>query len=152
MGNKKKYFKLKAISLAQQATQIENTYTTFNCKFTSKGKLIVIGTIRPSPLSRIYTIKISYVIGKSPVIEVINPKFDSELKKLPHVYEGNTLCLFYPRNKEWTKYDYIANKIIPWTSMWLYYYEVWKITGEWQGGGKHPNIDNRRKSLDRYIN
>jgi hypothetical protein len=29
----------------------------------------------------------------------------------------------------------IATTIIPWLSLWLYYYEVWHATGEWMGGG-----------------
>ena len=32
----------------------------------------------------------------------------------------------------------IANTIIPWTVEWLYYYELWQATGEWLGGGEHP--------------
>lgn len=32
----------------------------------------------------------------------------------------------------------IANTILPWTSLWLYYYEIWLGTGKWEGGGDHP--------------
>jgi len=28
--------------------------------------------------------------------------------------------------------------IVPRTSLWLFYYEVWFLAGEWYGGGKHP--------------
>lgn len=118
---------------------IEMLYPYFTSKITSYGELVVNGVIQPTAISRRYEVKITYVISKIPRVEVINPKLDDSTCKLPHVYSNNELCLFYPKYKEWTKYDYIAEKIIPWTTLWLYYYEVWKITGIWEGGGKHLN-------------
>lgn len=32
----------------------------------------------------------------------------------------------------------IADTYIPWAIEWLYYYEIWLVTGEWCGGGIHP--------------
>ena len=33
----------------------------------------------------------------------------------------------------------IADTIIPWTSEWLFFYELWLATGgEWLGEGEHP--------------
>ncbi|MGH8092034.1 MAG: hypothetical protein ACREIF_00990 [Chthoniobacterales bacterium] len=29
----------------------------------------------------------------------------------------------------------LADTIVPWTSRWLYFYEIWLATGEWMGGG-----------------
>ncbi|WP_179098563.1 hypothetical protein [Burkholderia pseudomallei] len=28
---------------------------------------------------------------------------------------------------------------IPWTAEWLWYYEYWRSTGKWVGGGAHPS-------------
>jgi transposase InsO family protein len=28
--------------------------------------------------------------------------------------------------------------IVPWTSLWLFYFEDWLSEGEWRGGGEHP--------------
>lgn len=33
----------------------------------------------------------------------------------------------------------LAKTILPWTAEWLLHYEVWLVTGEWVGGGVHPN-------------
>ena len=33
---------------------------------------------------------------------------------------------------------WIADTILPWTSLWLYFYELWHATGQWLGGGEHP--------------
>lgn len=151
MESKEKYFKPKTISLAKQAAMIEAVYSNFTNELTSDGQLISMGTITPSPLSGMYTVKISYTIGHLPIIEILNPKLNDGSKKLPHVYSQDHLCLFYPKNREWTKYDYIADKIIPWISLWLYYYEVWSVTGEWRGGGKHPELGNHHKKLKSYL-
>ena len=35
----------------------------------------------------------------------------------------------------------IAETIVPWASEWLFYYEIWKGTGEWYGGGDWPPLD-----------
>lgn len=151
MENKKKYFKPKAITLAQQAALIEIKYPSFDCKLTLQKGLIIKGTIKPTHLSNDYTIQIIYTIGKMPSIDILNPVLEANGKKIPHVYKGNKLCLFYPKNREWTKYDYIADTIIPWASLWLYYYEVWKITGEWLGEGKHPS-GNEMTNYNVYVN
>lgn len=49
------------------------------------------------------------------------------------------MCEFEGCNKR-LFFDGIANTIIPWTIEWLYYYELWLATGEWLGGGDHPEI------------
>jgi hypothetical protein len=28
--------------------------------------------------------------------------------------------------------------IVPWATKWLYYFEHWLATDDWQGGGEHP--------------
>ena len=32
----------------------------------------------------------------------------------------------------------IANTTLPWTAEWLFFYELWLVTGEWDGGGHWP--------------
>ena len=68
----------------------------------------------------------------------------SEEDKVPHCYkryykdeknEFVKICLYYPKYKEWTKDMYISDTIIPWAIEWLYYYECWRLTGKWLGGG-----------------
>jgi hypothetical protein len=34
--------------------------------------------------------------------------------------------------------------IVPWISEWLMYYELWLSTGEWLGGGIHPQKKNEQ--------
>ena len=56
-------------------------------------------------------------------------------KPLPHMYDQKTLCLYYPAAREWRPDQLIATTIVPWTTTWLFFYEVWCMTGEWRGGG-----------------
>jgi hypothetical protein len=62
----------------------------------------------------------------------------SATEQIPHLYPGEYLCLYRPKYLEWTSQDYIAETIIPWASLWLYYFEIWHAIGEWLGGGEHP--------------
>jgi hypothetical protein len=48
------------------------------------------------------------------------------------------LCIFDPAQREWRPDEYIVDKIIPWTIKWLLFHEHWVATGEWKGGGRHP--------------
>ena len=68
----------------------------------------------------------------------------SQDDNVPHCYKRHyknkeneyvKICLYYPKYKEWTKDMYISDTIIPWAIEWLYYYEYWRLTGKWLGGG-----------------
>ncbi len=62
-------------------------------------------------------------------------------REIPHLYsqEKQQLCLYYPYHNEWMDTMYIADKLIPWVSLWLYYFEDWLFTDDWNGGGIHPS-------------
>lgn len=34
----------------------------------------------------------------------------------------------------------LSDKVIPWAIEWLFYYEIWLATGEWQSGGEYTEI------------
>jgi hypothetical protein len=61
-------------------------------------------------------------------------------RKLPHVYEQNPprLCLYLPRTGEWHRSMMISETIVPWTVLWLFYFEEWLESDNWKGGGMHP--------------
>ncbi|MFD1786476.1 hypothetical protein ACFSC3_02710 [Sphingomonas floccifaciens] len=58
---------------------------------------------------------------------------------IPHIYgphddpRGADLCLFHPRSRDWTDDMLLAESIVPWTAEWLFYYEMWLVTGLWGG-------------------
>ncbi len=103
--------------------------------------------LQPTPLSRIYKIKIKYKVGCIPEVYVISPfplpKYSNETE-LPHMYLSSKqkLCLYYPNHYEWNEKMKIAETLIPWAAEWLFYYEVWLATGKWQGEGIHIGEKN----------
>jgi hypothetical protein len=40
---------------------------------------------------------------------------------------------------------FIAGTIICWTALWLFFYETWLITGEWEGEGEEPQLGTKKK-------
>ena len=95
------------------------------------------GTIQPSSIGDVYTIRVSFALGDSPRVFVTDPPLRPRGEEpIPHRYADGRLCLYLPG--EWTSRQYIATTIVPWTATWLYYYEAWHATGEWLGGGVHP--------------
>ena len=59
-------------------------------------------------------------------------------ESLPHVYSDGTLCLH--ENGDWSARMLIADSTVPWAAEWLAYYEIWKATGDWHGGGEWPPV------------
>ena len=129
------------ISIANQFAKIKSEYPQFKSSIV-KDVLFVKGVIKPTPRSVDYRFKLQYRVGNRPKIKITNPelKRNSKNEKIPHVYTENEICLYYPNYKEFDSNHFVADYIIPWISLWLYYYEIWHLTGEWLGGGMHPQI------------
>lgn len=104
------------------------------------GKMEIILILKPTDVSIDYKIKLVAQQGhKSVDVFVEEPRIDlyEDGKKVPHLYSNGSLCLYYPEYREWDYRDSWAETLIPWTSLWLFYYEIWKDTGSWLGGGIH---------------
>lgn len=113
------------------------------------GRLVWEFSARPSPLSREYRLRIVYKQGGTPRVFVIDPDL-TELaggKDLPHVYQQKPtqLCLYLPGTGEWSPEQWIFKTIVPWAVLWLFFFEDWLATGEWRGGGKHPELRNEKR-------
>lgn len=135
------------LSIPIQFANVKKEYPQFKVSML-KDSLLVKGELQPTPRSNIYHFKLKYSVGVRPKIKITNPELKRNFKneKIPHVYAGNELCLYYPQYKEFDSKCKISDYIIPWISLWLYYYEIWHITGEWLGGGIHPIIKEKNPS------
>ena len=133
-----KKIKAKKLTVIQQGHSLQKTYagSTFSTK---KSSLIWTGNLKPSALSRTYTIKLTYKLERKANVYVLKPKLKiPDGKKLPHVFKGERLCLYY--KNEWDGYMFLSQTIVPWSAEWLFNYEIWLATGQWCGGGIHsPN-------------
>jgi hypothetical protein len=116
--------------------------------------------IQPTALARTYQASVTYLPGETPTVRIDAP--DLELlaggRSLHHVYNNPLrLCLYLPGTGEWNARKRIDETIIPWTYLWLYYFEDWLGTDVWKGGGRHPEEEpdetgNRalRRAVARY--
>lgn len=106
------------------------------------------GPLQPTEVSSEYITDVSYRLGRWPKVRVLDSPIVRRAGQVaPHRYADDSLCLFHPKRSEWVPTMAIAETIVPWASLWLYYYEVWLATGEWVGGGEHPR--SKDKSLRR---
>jgi len=132
--------KEKMISIRRQGKEILKDYPNWNVNYVG-STLHAKGHIQPSVWSENYHVKIKFNPNDStPVVKLISPKLERRNGKLPpHLLKKESLCLHYPKHKEWTKVKLISKTIMPWISLWLFYYEHWLTSGKWLGGGtKHP--------------
>ena len=103
-----------------------------------RGRTIIwTATLRPTPGSREYTLRITYTPnGSPPRVEVLSDLPSRPGEVLPHVYRDGSLCLHMAG--EWSRDMFIADTTVPWACEWLFHYEIWLATGEWHGGGEDP--------------
>lgn len=137
-----KFDRTKHYTYAELLTQVNEVEKSFDViKKTIKcGKVELLLSMKPTSVSREYKIKLTARQNRQRVdIFIMEPKVNQyeNGKKVPHLYSDGSLCLFYPKYNEWKYNDLWTETLIPWTSLWLYYYEVWQETGEWLGGGIH---------------
>ena len=77
-----------------------------------------VGSVRPQYAS--YSLEIRYELGSFPEVRVLSPQLirlpGNAEGQLPHVYspaDDPTLCLFDPREHEWTAAMAIASTTVP---------------------------------------
>lgn len=120
-----------------------------------RGELVWEFEARPSPLSRTYRVRIRCRKFGAPTVTILSPDLNelADGRWLPHVYSQKPvrLCLHVPSNDEWQLYKAIAETIVPWTYLWLMYFEHWLATDEWQGGGKHPGEEQCNEANDESL-
>lgn len=133
-------------TISQQAARIKAKYPQFTVR-TTASSLIVAGSLCPTARSMSYDFRVEYQLDYLPVTTIKEGQLCKNEKgeNIPHMYDQESLCLFRPKYRQFTMNDLIADTIIPWTSLWLYHYENWHITGQWDGGGEHPHQRNNRK-------
>lgn len=78
-----------------------------------------------------------------PLVHVLDPPIEArpgtDFIDLPHLNydhqtpEDSALCLFDPDAGEWDSTMLIADRIVPWASEWLHFYEIWHLDGVWRG-------------------
>jgi hypothetical protein len=104
--------------------------------------LIAEGTVQPTEISDNYRVRIEFEAACPPKVWVISPALCCRegADRIPHMYDQKRLCLYMPGSGEWIGNMSLGHTLIPWISVWLFYYELWHGTGEWLGGGHETNL------------
>ncbi len=148
-SNYKRHFKHKDgsfLDMMSHYIEIKKEYSNVSYKINRDNMEIYI-KLQPTEDSYDYMVKIVTQQGSTNVdIFVVKPnlkKIAGE-NKIPHLYSNGSLCLYYPKYHEWSYQDSWAETLVPWTCLWLYYFELWLATGEWLGGGIHLGDEKKR--------
>lgn len=114
--------------MISQKLAMRSKFPSFRCQ-KKKDSLVFTGTLKPGEIS--YEIRAEYIPSQHPKVFVLSPKIHS---RAPHVWPNDkSLCLVNPSIHPWCPCHLVAKLTIPWTALWLYFYEVWLETGIWYG-------------------
>lgn len=131
----------RALTIAQQRAAMSSHMPSWRWKGWKQAQARWEGRLQPTDHSKAYKVRIELPRIGSPNIWVLNdPLENAEGQQAPHLYSGKRLCLFHPKHGEWHHGMFIHETLVPWCSLWLYYYEIWLATGAWLGGGEHPSL------------
>jgi hypothetical protein len=128
------------LSLAVQAAHLERRYPDGRIVL-RPSRLTWLDHLRPTEISHTYEVLGVIEPGWAPLVYVVDPPLQRRGEEpVPHLHSANDLCLYV--GDDWDDTMIVADTLIPWTSEWLFFYETWHATGDWLGGGMHP--DRRR--------
>ncbi len=93
------------------------------------------GVIQPTQLSTQYSVRI--VVNNNNVETFVDGITKEDFDKVPHLFRNGSLCLYYQfgEKPEFSFLNCSASDYLAWVTKWLLFYELWKVTGEWYGGG-----------------
>lgn len=113
-----------------QCAAMKAAFPQFGWLVTRSGGLRWRGTLQPTPESPAYEVAILHEPDRIPTVHVVRPPLRP---RAWHRYSDGSLCLYWPKEWRWSPRESLAKTIVPWTAFWLYYYELWCLTGEWLG-------------------
>jgi hypothetical protein len=113
-------------STIHQVNFMKSAYPQFKQVWRNDYEVEFIGTLHVSEKFPEYKVSILYRSERAPIVKMLNPLL---VEKPPHFYQNTgSLCLYHPCNYKWVSGKVIAKDIVPWTSAWIYFYEVWLKT------------------------
>jgi hypothetical protein len=135
----------KALTAAQQFVNLRGNLICRGDGVLRAGQFTWRYSARPWPLSRDYDIRIEFKQGR-PEIFVDRPDLHvlAGGRRIPHLYQQKPprLCLYLPKTYEWQSWMRLDQTVVPWATLWLFYFEEWLSSNDWRGGGMHPKGDD----------
>jgi len=140
MGRKGRLPQQPCLTVWQQAASLRRAHGWLTVRV-DYGQLIAEGVMQPLAGMRRYRVRITYREGWYPQAEVLEPRPERREPNQPvaHTNGADCLpCLFTPHAGDWRSSMWLSDTIVPWLGEWLIFYEGWKATGNWHGGGTLP--------------
>jgi hypothetical protein len=136
----------KPLTAAQQFLSLRTNPISPGAGSLRAGRLTWRYAAKPSPLSREYGMRIEFAQGGVPETYVDTPDLQALAgdRVIPHLYgrEPPKLCLYLPKTYEWQPPMRLDLTVVPWSVLWLFYFEEWLLSEDWKGGGMHPSDHN----------
>ncbi len=109
--------------------------------------LVCRGEVQPTALSERYRVRLEYRTRQRPQVWVESPKLlrRKQNERIPHTFADDRPCLF---RFSFHSDMWLARTIVPWLEMWLFFYEAWRVTGMWTGGGAHVSQDDDEQMME----
>lgn len=127
--------------LCVQKLKIERQYNCFRCRILNHGQsMVCTAMLQPLHYTDEYEVEMIFSGKSVPKIYLKSPKIPVNYEI--HMYAEGNLCLFYPPDFKWTESTSAADSIIPWINEWIVYYEIYKISGVWEGPAA-PHLPGR---------
>ncbi|MDH3292053.1 MAG: hypothetical protein OEQ75_13675 [Gemmatimonadota bacterium] len=120
---------------------MRNNFPQFEARVNRAGGVDWYGYLQPTPESVCYRVHIRHQPNRDPRVWIEVPRLR---KDAPHLYADGSLCLYWPADWRWTPRECLADTIVPWTAFWLYFYELWLVTGDWLGP-QSPHLAGQAK-------
>lgn len=131
-----------SISIPMQKCHLLTKYRKLLIKDNSSRKIDMDFLIKSTNTNMEYTIKLKYdSIYDIPKVFLLNHNLPTNIdESIPHIYgtpkikgkEYLRLCPFYP-NEDWDNKLLISNTVFLWAIEWIYFYEIWAVSGQWCG-------------------
>lgn len=132
----------KPLTAAQQFINVRGNPVCRGNGVLQAGRFTWRYSATPTPISRVYDLRIEFRQGTRPEIFVDGPDLHvlAGGRRIPHLYQQKPpkLCLYRPKMQEWQSWMRLDQTVVPWTALWLFYFEEWLASDEWKGGGEHP--------------
>ena len=122
----------------RQIPLMAETFPAFTWRPNRQGGITWKGTLQPTAESTVYHVRIEH--DDHPKVFVSEPR----IQHAKHRYCDGSLCLYYPRDWQWSVRANLASSIVPWTALWLYFHETWLVTGEWLGPSSPHDAEKER--------
>lgn len=116
-----------------QISEMKANFPQFRWNRSLQSGVVWRGWLQPTSDSPKYFIRIKHQPDSVPRVFVEKPELPASAKDLHRYPDDGRLCLYWPDEWQWSEKESLARTIVCWTALWLYYFEIWQVVGEWLG-------------------